>query len=301
MKHERFLAWCLSTPWAMQPERMSAYAAILAAVLAGGGRIEAKKKKDKGKHAADARNTRPVYGGVAVIPVYGTIVPRAAMLDLCEEGTSTAAIRAALADANADPSVAQALLDIDSPGGSVADVPEIAADIANSKKPVVAFARTLAASAGYWIGSQAGEFYMSPSAEVGSIGVWSAHYDWSKALEQDGVKPTLISAGKFKVEGNPFEPLSDEARAFMQSRINDYYGMFTRAVAKGRKVGVDVVRGGMGQGRSYGADQARAENMVDGVMTFEQVLAQMQRNIKKTGGAGASRLAAARRELAILD
>jgi signal peptide peptidase SppA len=298
MKHERFLAWCLSTPWAMQPERMSAYATVLAAVLAGGGRIEGKKKKDKGA-AAGPPAGRPNYGGVGIIPVYGTIVPRAAMLDLCEEGTSTAQIRALLADANADPQVAQILLDIDSPGGSVADVPEVSADIAASKKPVVAFARSLAASAGYWIGSQATEFYMSPSAEVGSIGVWSAHYDWSKALEQDGIKPTLISAGKFKVEGNPFEPLSDEARAFMQSRIDDYYQMFTKAVAKGRKVGIDAVRGGMGQGRCYGATQAQAENMVDGVMTFGQVVAQMQKNIKK--GAGASRLSAAQREIAILD
>ena len=88
---------------------------------------------------------------------------------------------------------------------SVYGVAELADQIqsARASKPVVAIANSLAASAAYWIGCAAGEFYVTPGGEVGSIGVWQAHFDYSQAIASEGVKPTLISAGKYKVEGNP--------------------------------------------------------------------------------------------------
>jgi hypothetical protein len=88
-----------------------------------------------------------------------------------------------------------------------------------------------------------------PSADVGSIGVYAAHVDASAAARRRGLKYTLISAGKFKVEGNPFEPLSDEARAAMQASVDEFYAMFTSDVAKNRDVSVKDVRNGYGEGR----------------------------------------------------
>ena len=286
-----FLAFCLSTPWALQPERMTAYAAVLAARYAGTAPAAATERK--------ARNAPAQRGAIAVVPVYGTIVQRANQLDLCEGGTSTQDLSAALRAAAEDPSVGQILLDIDSPGGSVFGVAELAAEIRSirAQKPVVAIANSLAASAGYWIGAAAGEFYCTPGGEVGSIGVWSAHEDWSKAMEAAGVNITLFSAGKFKTEGNPYGPMSDDGKAFAQQRVEDYYAAFTRDVAKGRGVGIDQVRNGMGQGRCLGADQALAEQMVDGVMTFDEVVAKMQRAQPPKGR---SALKAARNELEIL-
>ena len=102
------------------------------------------------------------------------------------------------------------------------------------------------------------------------------HQDVSKALAAEGVDVTLISAGQFKVEGNPYQPLGKEAKQFMQSRIDDYYGAFTRGVARGRGVAVNDVRDNMGKGRVYGASQALAANMVDGVMPFGSVISKMQ-------------------------
>ena len=140
---------------------------------------------------------------------------------------------------------------------------------------------------------------------MGSIGVWQAHFDYSKALEEEGVKTTLISAGKFKVEGNPYVPLDPEAQAFMQSRVDDYYNAFIQAVAVGRGVTVDVVRNGMGEGRVLGADAALAQRMVDGIASFDDVLARMQ--AKVTGNAvrsqsqkSPSRLKQARDALALV-
>jgi signal peptide peptidase SppA len=293
MKHERFIAWCLATPWALMPETMAAYARVLARNAMRDDPIDPPAAAVRGK--GNGGNS----GAIAVIPVYGAIVQRSSQIDICEGGTSTQQISAALADALADDSVSQILLDIDSPGGSVYGIQELASEITNARKPVVAVANSLAASAAYWIGCAASEFHVTPGGEVGSIGVWMAHQDWSAALKADGIDVTLISAGKYKVEGNPYAPLSEEAKTFMQSRVDDYYQAFTRGVAKGRKVGVDQVRKGMGQGRVLGADQAKAEGMVDSIATFEQVVANMQRNIK-SAAPRASRLAAAQREIAIL-
>jgi signal peptide peptidase SppA len=216
--------------------------------------------------------------------------------------TSTQHFSSALRQLMADDTVGQILIDIDSPGGSVYGVAELADEIqsARAQKPVIAVANSLAASAAYWIGCSASEFYVTPGGEVGSIGVWQAHQDYSKALEESGVKTTLISAGKFKVEGNPYSPLDDEAQSFMQSRVDDYYAAFTKAVARGRGVPIAQVRDGMGQGRVLGADDALAQNMVDGIATFDDVLKKMRRDAKQQVRPGASRLKQARDSLALL-
>lgn len=280
MKHQRFIAWCLATPWALMPERMAAYAAVLANKTNGiVAEIEAATPRGRGGNARS--------GAIAVIPVHGTIVQRANQIDICEGGTSTQQVSAMLREAVADETVSQILLDIDSPGGSVYGVQELADEIAKCAKPVVAVANSLAASAAYWIGCAASEFYVTPGGEVGSIGVWMAHQDWSKALADAGVNTTMISAGKYKVEGNPYQPLAEEAHGFMQSRVDDYYAAFTKGVSKGRKVGIEKVRNGMGQGRVLGADAALAEGMVDGIMTFDDVVRKMSKAIRTGGGAGA--------------
>ncbi|WP_374349171.1 S49 family peptidase [Chitinimonas sp.] len=312
MKRELLIAQFLATPWAMQPERLSAVAGLLARWRSGAGASEATLAAvAEAKSAAARKNSGKPSGSIAVLPLYGVITQRSSMVDdVCgPTGTSTQAFLAAFRDAMEDETVGTIIIDIDSPGGSVYGVSELASEIAQAAKSkrVVAFANSLAASAAYWIGCAAGEFYVTPGGEVGSIGVWQAHEDWSKAMEQSGVDVTLISAGQYKVEGNPYEPLTDDAKAFLQSRVDDYYTMFTKAVAKGRGVPIDAVRNGMGQGRVLGADEALAEKMVDGIKTFDEVVAMIrkdstssQTSAKADALPGVNRLAAAKRELFLL-
>jgi signal peptide peptidase SppA len=148
---------------------------------------------------------------------------------------------------------------------------------ARGSKPIVAVANHLMASAAYWIGTAADELVVTPSGEVGSIGVFAAHQDVSAAMEKEGVKTTLISAGKYKTEGNPFEPLTDEAHASIQARVDDYYSMFTKAVARNRGVNVADVRGGFGEGRVVGAQQAVSLGMADRVATLDDVISGLTR------------------------
>lgn len=124
------------------------------------------------------------------------------------------------------------------------------------------------------------EFYITPGVEVGSIGVFAAHQDHSKALENEGVKTTLISAGRYETEGTPFEPLSPSAQQHLQARVNDDYGRFARAVSRNRGVDVVRVRNGIGQGRILGAQAATDEMMVDGIATLDEVVGKLaQRNV----------------------
>lgn len=301
MKHAAFIAQALATPWALQREVLAAYTAILARKANG---IHAYEDGDIAAEPVNAasskRSNANRSGSIAVLPLYGTVLQRAGSFsEMCGGATSVQRFTESFRDAMADETVGQILIEIDSPGGSVYGVSELAAEIvsARDQKPVVAIANSLAASAAYWIGCSASEFYVTPGGEVGSIGVWQAHEDWSKAMEEAGVNVTLISAGKYKVEGNPYQPLDEDAQAFMQSRVNDYYGAFTKAVAKGRNVPIDSVRNGMGQGRVLGADAALSEKMVDGIMTFDDVVKKMQRSAKS----GRSALKAAQNRLALVS
>lgn len=306
MKAQRFLAHCLAYPWAMEPTTMALYAGMLMRAyarregVAAGGMDE----DDHGaplKPSAAARTSSARRGSIAVVRVFGTIVQRASQLGPCEGGTGTEEIGAAIDAALADETVSQILMVFDTPGGSVFGVAELGDKIrsARGQKPIIGIADSMAASAGYWLLSQCSKAYCTPGGMVGSIGVYGAHEDVSKALAEMGVAVTLVSAGKFKVEGNPFEPLGEEARAYMQKSIDTYYGSFTSAVARGRGVPVDQVRTGMGEGRCLSAADAKAAGMVDDVMTFDQVVQSMVREQKPRGGRSA--LAAAKADLEMLS
>lgn len=305
MKHELLIAEFLSTPWALMPERLNAVSAVMARwsshapatteVLAG---------IDTDKVTREARRqsaTSVSGGGIAVLPLYGVITQRGNMIeDVSGPGSvSTQKFAAALRQALADESVSQILIDIDSPGGSVYGVAELADEIvaARAQKPIIAIANSLAASAAYWIGCSASEFYVTPGGEVGSIGVWQAHFDYSQALAAEGVIPTLISSGKYKVEGNPYAPLDVEAQAFMQSRVDDYFLTFSKAIAKGRGVPIAQVRNGMGQGRVLGAEAALEQNMVDGIVTLDEAIRKMLLKARTQAKTKSSRIGMATRRL----
>ncbi|CAK1277702.1 peptidase S49 [Burkholderia pseudomallei] len=314
MKHALLICEFLSTPWAILPERMSAICSVIARLAAerdAPPEVMAQVRADAAQVEArrGEATARAGSGAIAVLPFYGISAQRTSpMEDVSGTGMMsiqryTQAFRAALAD----DSVGGILMDVDSPGGSVYGVMELANEIyqARSQKPVFAVANSLAASAAYWIASSASEFYVTPGGEVGSIGVFAAHQNLAKALEKEGIETTLISAGKYKTEGNPFGPLSDEARAARQTRVDAYYGAFTRGVAKNRGVDVATVREGMGQGRVLSASAAKSENMVDGVATFDDVVRKLAKAIGQGGTQSQapkpSRAALLQRQIDLLD
>lgn len=247
-------------------------------------------------HAGPAQQR--VTGSVAVMPVLGILTQRGGITETSEPLTSTARLGAQFRQLVADETVGAIVLDVDSPGGSVFGVQELADEIfkARGSKPIVAVANSLAASAAYWIGSSADELVVTPSGMVGSIGVIAAHDDLSAMMERIGVKTTLITAGKFKGEGHPTQPLTEEARAALQDLIDGYYDSFVGAVARNRGVKVAEVRGGFAEGRVVGAKDAVSLGMADRVATLDQVVGGLVSN-KRSGARAEGGLELKRRRL----
>jgi capsid assembly protease len=241
-------------------------------------------------------------GGVAVIPIYGPISHRETLFSMIFGGTSTQRFSASLSQALGDSSISTIIFDVDSPGGTVDGVPELSSEIFNArgKKRMIAVCNAMAASAAYWIATAADEVVVTPSGQVGSIGVFAAHEDISKALEEEGVKVTLISAGKYKTEGMPYEPLSAEARASMQKMVDTFGELFINAVARNRGVGSSAVRHGFGEGRVVLANDAMRMGMVDGIATLDQTLARLLGRRTGKGLSPAAERSFRRRELELL-
>ncbi len=168
------------------------------------------------------------YGNVAVINLGGVIDKHMSDTDLdCYGGCDLADVDKALAIAANDDDIELVVLNVNSPGGSVLGVPETAARVQQLTqiKQVNAFVDGMACSAAYYIASQADQIDAAPSAILGSIGVYCAVLDQSKALEMKGYNVQLIKAGKYKAAG-AFGPLSDDDKAMMQARVDSLHADF---------------------------------------------------------------------------
>lgn len=264
----------VESPWAILPSKLIVLGEIVIR-HANGEKLTAEEIEAR-IHGASRPPERRVQS-VAVLPLFGTIFPRANMMTEVSGATSAEMFGAAFSQLVDDPSVGAILLDVNSPGGQINGVPELSTRIfeARGRKPIVAVANHQMASAAYWIASAADEIVVSPSSDVGSIGVFSVHEDISRQLENDGVNVTLIRAGKFKAEVNPYAPLNEEARAYIQNRVDDAYNWFVEAVARNRNVKTSTVRDGFGEGRMVTADQAVSLGMADRVGTLEETIGQL--------------------------
>jgi HK97 family phage prohead protease len=258
--------------WAIQSEKLETICALLnsraAGVVATKEEIQAAMMGNESVYQAEPSN------GVAVIPVYGVISQRMTMMAEFCGGTSCDKLTSQLRAAVADESIKTIVLDIDSPGGTVTGVPELAAEIMKlrEQKEIIGVANGMAASAALWIGASCSKLVVIPSGEVGSIGVYQMHQDVSGALDKAGVNIQFISAGEFKVDGNPYETLSDTAKSDMQAGVDEFYEMFVEGVAAGRNVSVETVKSDFGKGRMLMAKDALKVGLVDSIQTLDEVV-----------------------------
>lgn len=205
---------------------------------------------------------------VALVRAYGIANYEMEYQPYCFSTLELAQTYRALAN---DPEIGTIVTDFNSPGGLVTGTLEAADALfaARKKKNCIALVNPLCASAAYWIASQASEIIAVPSADIGSVGVFVLHVDLSAALEMAGVKPTFIFAGKYKIEGNPFEPLGPEATAYLQGEVDKTYAKFIAAVARGRGQDPAYVEANFGQGRTMSTDDAKRVKMIDRVAALE--------------------------------
>lgn len=213
--------------------------------------------------------------GTLVIPILGSMVNRAGWLDAMSGIQSYGTIQKEIEEGLDNPNVKSILLEMDSPGGTVAGAFDLRDYIMSvrGQKPIVALSTDTMASAAYLIGSACDNVYTTQTGQVGSIGVVAMHMDQSKANEEKGVKPTFIYAGDYKVAGNPHEPLEGEALTYLQESVNDSYEMFVNAVAESRGLEASKVKGT--QARMYRGEKAIEMGLADKVMTYAQTLEEL--------------------------
>ena len=226
---------------------------------------------------SDAKDQRvaTTNKGVAVIPIVGSMSHRSTGIEAMSGMTSYTALQKQFEAAFNDPNVGSILMDIDSPGGSVAGAFDFRDYLMSKKgtKPVYALARDAMCSAAYLIGSTADKVYATQTARVGSIGVVAMHTDASGKMEKEGLKPTFISAGKFKTAGNPYEKLEGDKLKYLQDSVDESYDMFINAVADARGIDKKTIRDT--EARVYGGKKAVEIGLADGIRTYESVLAEM--------------------------
>ncbi|MEF8717506.1 MAG: S49 family peptidase [Candidatus Accumulibacter necessarius] len=210
--------------------------------------------------------------GLAVIPVYGTLVRRALGLEAASGLTSYSAIGALLDGALADPRVTGILLDVDSPGGEAGGVFELAQRIraADRVKPVWAIAADSAFSAAYVLASAASRVYVTQTGGVGSIGVIALHVDQSARDAQQGYRYTAITAGEQKNDFSPHEPLDPAAHARLQAEVDRLYGIFIDHVAMMRDLEPRFVRST--QAGLYFGPEALAAGLADAQGSFDDAV-----------------------------
>lgn len=185
-----------------------------------------------------------VVAGVAVIPITGTLVQKSGYMRPTCGMTGYDGIRANLSMALEDGGVQAIMLDIDSGGGEVAGCFDLVDAIysARGRKPIWAVLSESAYSAAYAIASAADKITVPRTGGTGSVGVICAHVDFSKALAKDGINVTMIHYGARKADGNPYNPLSDEALARFQADVDEMGELFVSTVARNRGLSASVVR-----------------------------------------------------------
>ena len=251
-----------NTPVAIHPRKAEIAIAALADRLGvtqmfrGNGSMvpHAFDQEDEADFSAPRRTRQddPGYdllGGVAVVPISGTLVQKRGTLRPYSGMTGYDGIRQSFLTAIADPAVRAVVLDICSPGGEVAGCFDLADTIfrARGTKPIGAILTETAYSAAGVIASSVdpGRVYVPRTGGTGSLAVICMHVDLSEALSKAGLKVTFIASedADRKTDGHPEIPLSAEAYAAFKADIDAMGALLCETVGRNRGMASAQVRG----------------------------------------------------------
>ena len=212
-----------------------------------------------------------VVDGIGVIPIVGVIGKGLTPMEKMMGAVDVNDIADSVDAFAASPEVNSIALQISSPGGTVTGVEELANKIRNLDKPTMSYTDSEMASAAYWIGSQADRVVASPSATVGSVGVYMAIPDMTKLYETQGVRMVVIKSTGSPLKGAGIEgtSLSEEQMAELQSSVDSIHADFKAAIQSKRTMVADSAL----RGQTFSGKQAAAQGLVTGLAdSFSEAL-----------------------------
>lgn len=253
-------------PWVITAEKHRAIMDVLDARIAGDFKAMGYDDSDGPEDDGDRdqyREFQTAVGTIAVIPVHGILGKHLSSMEMACGGCSLDTLQSQLKTALASPRISKVLLDVNSPGGTVTGTPETARLIAavNAVKPVWAFTDADCCSGAMWLASQCARVYSTESAELGSVGVRMVLLDYTRQLEEEGVKVNAIASGKYKLMGASFKPLADDEREMLQAESDRIHAEFQRAVSAVRPVAAEHL-----QGQIYRGEEASGIGLTDGTV-----------------------------------
>jgi signal peptide peptidase SppA len=218
----------------------------------------------------------PIYmesNGISIIHINGQIGKRLSIEEIASGKLDIdEVVKALKIAANSD--TEYVLLWINSPGGSSVGIEECGEVIKKlgEIKPVITFCDTICASAAYWLASCSNGIYITPSAEVGSIGVYATVVDMSKNLEMQGINIQVFSAGEMKTMGQSNRPLTDDEKQYIQSDINEQWKKFKDTIIENR----GNIKEECMQGQLYTGEKAVETNLADEIVSdFDTLISQI--------------------------
>lgn len=213
-----------------------------------------------------------MFGSVAVVPIMGPLVHRGSYDAECNYLLGYQDVARMLRAAGEDPAVKAVVLNMDSPGGEVSGCFDLAERLEEMTqgKPIYTAVNDRCCSAAYAIAAATSHIASTKTGESGSIGVYMQHADMSEYLKKAGLNITLVHAGKHKVDGNPFEPLSADVLATLQAEVDQLYGVFVAHVAAHRGMSDEAVRAT--EARVFHAEEAINLGLVDSIESPDHLI-----------------------------
>lgn len=266
-----------SQPWLIMPEALK----TILSIADRGGDLSALQTKPG--RSLDNTSSVVMRDGVAVIPITGPIFRYANIFTEISGATSTQILATDIQAAISNPAVKSIVLDINSPGGEVTGINELAQMVfdARGKKPITAYVGGTGASAAYWIASAADSIVIDETAVLGSIGVVMGYQDTAPRDEKNGIrKLEIVSSNAPDKRSDPF---SESGRVKVQQIVDALESVFVNSVARNRGVSVETVLNDFGQGGVKVGTAAVASKMADQIGSLESVIATMSDKVKPRG------------------
>lgn len=287
LPHGHIAAQVFNTPLLYDPRKAEAFLLGLGGRIAGGsvvitnpegvvehtggadGRPLAGKIGNRIERAYARSNMLPfdMVDNVAIIPIEGSLVHKGSWVGQSSGATSYQGVQAQVAMARRSPSVRGVVYEVDSYGGHVNGGFETAAAMAqlSREKPTMTILTDHAYSAGYLLGAQGRQIVAPRFGGAGSIGVIMIHADYTGWLEKQGVALTIITAGKKKAEGNPYEHLSPEVAARWQAQAEGMRDVFAETVAKARRGRLTKAKALSTEAEAFDAADALSLGLIDAI------------------------------------